>query len=79
MDGHRREKTVNAFYIEGEQLSKEDARHASRVLRLRPGDEIIALDGRGGRFLARLLEDGGVEILASLDQVHPYQPNTRQK
>lgn len=66
MDGHRCEKTVNAFYIEGDQLSQEDARHVSRVLRLRPGDEIIALDGKGGRFLARLLENGGVEVLESL-------------
>ena len=56
MDGHRRQTAVNAFYIEGGRLSPEDARHAAKVLRLRPGDEIVALDGAGGRFRSRLKE-----------------------
>ena len=59
---------MNAFYIEGGRLSPEDARHAAKVLRLRPGDEIVALDGIGGRFRARLKEDGSVEQLELLAQ-----------
>lgn len=62
---------MNAFYIEGGRLSAEDARHAAKVLRLRPGDEIAALDGKGGRFRARLGENGAVEILETLPANEP--------
>ena len=71
MDGHRRLPAVNAFYIEGGRLSPEDARHAAKVLRLRPGDEIVALDGAGGRFRARLKEEGSVELLETLPSNEP--------
>ena len=71
MDGHRRPPAVNAFYIEGGRLSPEDARHAAKVLRLRPGDEIVALDGMGGRFRARLKEEGSVELLETLPSNEP--------
>lgn len=71
MDGHRRQQAVNAFYIEGGRLSPEDARHAAKVLRLRPGDEIVALDGMGGRSRARLGEDGSVELLETLPSNEP--------
>ena len=71
MDGHRRQTAVNAFYIEGGRLSPEDARHAAKVLRLRPGDEIVALDGAGGRFRARLKEEGSVELLERLPSNEP--------
>lgn len=71
MDGHCRPQAVNAFYIEGGRLSPEDSRHAAKVLRLRPGDEIVALDGVGGRFLARLGEEGAVEILEALPANEP--------
>ncbi len=62
---------MNAFYIEGGRLSAEDARHAAKVLRLRPGDEIVALDGKGGRFRARLEENGAVEVLEQLPSNEP--------
>ena len=71
MDGHRRQQAVNAFYIEGDRLSPDDARHAAKVLRLRPGDEIVALDGKGGRSRARLKEDGSVELLETLPSNEP--------
>ena len=71
MDGHRRQTAVNAFYIEGGHLSPEDARHAAKVLRLRPGDEIVALDGAGGRFRACLKEEGSVELLETLPSNEP--------
>ena len=48
---------MHSFYItppvEGRaQLPAEEAKHASRVLRLRPGDEVCAMDGAGGRWSA---------------------------
>jgi 16S rRNA (uracil1498-N3)-methyltransferase len=36
------------------ELSAEEAHHASRVLRLRVGDEIVAVDGSGGWYRAHL-------------------------
>ncbi|MBQ8973868.1 MAG: 16S rRNA (uracil(1498)-N(3))-methyltransferase [Clostridia bacterium] len=40
-------------------LEREEEKHALKVLRLSDGDEICALDGRGGRFQARLRIWGG--------------------
>lgn len=37
-------------------LSKEESRHAIRVLRLKKGDEIYLADGKGGLFKAEILE-----------------------
>lgn len=67
----RRERAnnVHSFYIEGKgtagdsaRLLKEEARHACRVLRLKPGEEFCALDGEH-RFLAEFvsLDDGAAE------------------
>ncbi len=57
--------------MENGRLSAEDARHAARVLRLRPGDEIVALDGAGGRFRARLGEEGSLKLLEELPSNEP--------
>lgn len=35
-------------------LSEEEAHHAARVLRARPGDEIVAVDGKGGWYRAEV-------------------------
>lgn len=37
-------------------LREQDANHAARVLRLRPGDMVFALDGRGSLYQVRLTE-----------------------
>lgn len=39
------------------ELSGDQARHASTVLRLAPGDTVILLDGGGEEFYARILKD----------------------
>ncbi len=43
-------------FIEGERLRlpEEEARHAVRVLRRRPGDEVVVVDGEGGWYRVRL-------------------------
>ena len=60
---------MHTFYVTAGQLDKEDARHASRVLRLKAGDEITALS-EGARYRARIaqLSDkaGAVELLEEL-------------
>lgn len=54
---------MNSFYLSGEGrvrevawLLPEEAKHAFQVLRLRPGEEICAVDTRGRRFLAAIGE-----------------------
>jgi 16S rRNA (uracil1498-N3)-methyltransferase len=47
--------------VEGScELEEREAEHALRVLRLRPGDALIGLDGRGGTWPLRIraIEDG---------------------
>ncbi len=43
-------------FVEGERLRlpEEEARHAVRVLRRRPGDEVVVVDGEGGWYRVRL-------------------------
>lgn len=37
-------------------LSEEESKHACRVLRLKQGDELAILDGKGSEFLTRIIE-----------------------
>lgn len=37
-------------------LPQDAARHACRVLRLRPGDDLVLFDGSGGEYPARIVE-----------------------
>ena len=71
---------MHCFYIEppegGEAyLSGEESRHAKKVLRLQPGDEICAMDGAGARYRAEILftgEDGvRVKLLERLPSGEP--------
>ena len=46
---------MHCFYIEPPvdgvaALPKDEAKHAAKVLRLRPGDPVCAMDGAGGRW-----------------------------
>ena len=46
------------------QLPEEEARHATRVLRLKPGTEIVVTTGEGSVYRARLSDErGGAELL----------------
>ena len=51
-------KEVRFFYVpEAEtqiELPAEEASHATRVLRLKEGDELMLMDGRGGFYRAEL-------------------------
>jgi 16S rRNA (uracil1498-N3)-methyltransferase len=37
-------------------LSEEESLHAARVLRLKAGDEIVLTDGRGGKYIAKIID-----------------------
>ena len=59
---------MHSFYIEPPvdgfaALPAEEARHAAKVLRLKPGDEICAMDGAGRRWRGEVgAIDGGVSV-----------------
>ncbi len=62
-------KGLPYFYVDepGERVrpSEDDAAHAVRSLRLRPGDEITVADGRGWVGRGTLTPDGDVQIVES--------------
>ena len=69
---------MNSFYIEGRgepgasaRLLSEEAKHASQVLRLRPGEEIFAVDEAGARFLAELTEVSKAECVCEIKEALP--------
>ena len=71
---------MHCFYIEDidddtAALLPEESRHALKVLRMQPGDELCAMDGVGGRWRAALLyggEDGArVRLIEALDSGEP--------
>ena len=62
---------MHSFYIEAPAggvaaLPPEEAKHALKVLRLRQGDEICAMDGAGRRWRARIGEIDGSRVAAEL-------------
>lgn len=56
-------------------LSEEESKHACRVLRLKEGDEILLLNGKGFEFKARINDANpkrcSVEILNFTEEVNP--------
>lgn len=58
------------------QLPEEESKHAIRVLRLKQGDELFLVDGRGGFFKANIIDDSAkhctVQVIAEEKQFqHP--------
>jgi 16S rRNA (uracil1498-N3)-methyltransferase len=49
-------------------LSREEAHHAGRVLRLGPGDPLNLFDGRGREWVARVVEQDGGRITVRLER-----------
>ena len=62
---------MHSFFIEAPSndvaaLPPEEARHALKVLRLRPGDEVCALDGAGRRWRGQIGETSGNRVSVNL-------------
>ena len=69
---------MHSFYIEeGGRLSAEDAKHALRVLRLGPGDEVCAMDGGGRRWRARIASVADGVRLALEEELPSNEPPVR--
>lgn len=67
---------MHSFYIEPPvdglaALPPDEARHAAKVLRLRVGDEVCAIDGAGGRWRATLQDGGRVRLNEALPSNEP--------
>ncbi|HEX6208425.1 MAG TPA: RsmE family RNA methyltransferase [Actinomycetota bacterium] len=57
-------------------LDRDDARHATRALRLRPGDRLTSSDGRGGVAVARITEVGKDGVRALVEERRQVPPET---
>ena len=67
---------MHGFYIEPPvegvaALPPEEARHAAKVLRLRPGDVVCAMDGEGGRWRAEVAGGAGEGLSLRLLEALP--------
>ena len=67
---------MHSFYVENidgdtAELLPEESKHASKVLRLARGDEICAMDGRGRRWRAELLDGARVRLIEALADHEP--------
>lgn len=59
------------------QLSEEESKHASRVLRLTVGDEIILTDGRGTWMPSEIIDDHPKRCLIRIkERIEKYQPSS---
>ena len=47
-------------------LPEAAARHASRVLRLREGDDLILFDGHGGEYVARIARIERAQVVVNV-------------
>ena len=67
---------MHSFYIEAPSdgaalLPPEEAKHALKVLRLRPGDEICAMDGIARRWRGKIERVDGSSVLVRLLEALP--------
>ena len=71
---------MNVFYtpeIDENQveLDEQESRHAVRVLRLKTGDEVRLVDGRGGWYTAEIIDSGSrncqLKIITYTPDYHP--------
>ena len=52
-------------------ITGPEAKHISKVLRMRPGDQLTLIDRKGTRFLALITSVGPREVLVSLEKPLP--------
>lgn len=67
---------MQRYFVAPEQMSDnavtitgDDARHLTSVMRAKPGDQLIACDGRGRDVLARIVNVGKDAVIADLIQM----------
>lgn len=72
------------FFIDGEAkgeylLTGEEGRHASRVLRLRPGEELILCNENGREYICRVIkgEEAGLWVQVENERESLSEPKTK--
>lgn len=74
---------MHSFYIEPPvngvaALPADEAKHAVKVLRLRAGEEVCAIDGMGGRWRGEVAEIGGADVRVRLiEPLDSHEPPVR--
>lgn len=73
---------MHCFYIESPAggtaaLPADEAKHAAKVLRLKTGDEVCAMDGAGRRWRAEIESVGGGVTVRLLDALPANEPSAR--
>ncbi len=69
---------MHIFYtpdIEGNDylLSEQESKHASRVLRLKAGDEVLLIDGKGVRYQALIVDQTGKRIMVKVSSEQQFE------
>lgn len=57
-------------------LEEDEAQHATRVLRLRNGESVLAIDGKGREIAAKLILQGKRTLLEFLEESRCESPST---
>ena len=72
---------MHRFYLAPEQfqgpvltLTGQEAHHASRVLRVKPGDAVVVLNGVGGEFGCRIQEVNRRSVLLTVQEKRQVPP-----
>ena len=60
-------------------IAGSEAKHITRVLRMRKGDRLILMDGKGARFQAVIESAGHKEVLVKLEKPIPGPPSSPTK
>ena len=73
---------MHGFYLEPPVdglalLPPEEAKHALKVLRLKPGDPVCAMDGAGRRWRGEIAEAGGGVSLRLIEELPGNEPPVR--
>lgn len=73
---------MHSFYIDPPAggvafLPPEEAKHAAKVLRLRPGDEVCGMDGAGRRWRCEVGEVSGGVTVRLLEELPPNEAPVR--
>ena len=73
---------MHSFYIDPPaggvaSLPPEEAKHAAKVLRLRPGDEVCGMDGAGRRWRCEVGEVSGGVTVRLLEELPPNEAPVR--
>lgn len=69
---------MHIFYtpdISGKEylLNEQESRHASKVLRLKAGDEVLLIDGNGSRYQAEIMANMGKKTMVKVTSVEAIE------